>query len=422
MQRSTRLLFVASGTIGDVLPIARLVDVVASDVETVVITNGAYARLFPAAHRVVDLPFDPATVVASVSGQRMIEGGAFGFRRLAGLFGVVHPQIRPSVMTIASQLPHASHLVVSGIPFGTGQLASLHEIPLLRVLYQPHWPNRSVKSLYANSSGDWGPVGNYASHIVAENVAQVFFRRELARSLEAAGFSPSSRARRALLRPLLHESFYARHRTVLSFTEAFGHEVLRASPWAMFTGFIRPRRLQDSRDFLDSLKALAHARRPLVYCGFGSMVSARTRRISQAVCEAATQLRLQVVAQGWKGGDLPASMRQVPFGDHRLLFPLCAALIHHGGAGTVVASLDAGRPFAVVPQWADQFYWAKQTADLDLSLRLGGSPTDVATWVRALGALVELGDDPNHSRRVAAAAGDDGFSLASTEIARFCND
>lgn len=45
---------------------------------------------------------------------------------------------------------------------------------------------------------------------------------------------------------------------------------------------------------------------------------------------------------------------QVP---HPWLFPQCAAVVHHGGAGTTGAGLMAGRPTAVVPAFGDQPFW-----------------------------------------------------------------
>eukprot|EP00966_Prymnesium_polylepis_P120305 2780197-Prymnesium_polylepis.3 len=42
---------------------------------------------------------------------------------------------------------------------------------------------------------------------------------------------------------------------------------------------------------------------------------------------------------------------------HEWLFPRVAACVHHGGAGTVAASLRAGRPTLVCPFFGDQHMW-----------------------------------------------------------------
>ncbi len=42
---------------------------------------------------------------------------------------------------------------------------------------------------------------------------------------------------------------------------------------------------------------------------------------------------------------------------HKWLFPRCACVVHHGGAGTTGAGLLAGRPTAILPVFADQQFW-----------------------------------------------------------------
>ena len=47
--------------------------------------------------------------------------------------------------------------------------------------------------------------------------------------------------------------------------------------------------------------------------------------------------------------------------DHRYLLPLCDCVVHHGGAGTASATLQAGVPSLIVPQmlWCDQPGWGE---------------------------------------------------------------
>ena len=59
---------------------------------------------------------------------------------------------------------------------------------------------------------------------------------------------------------------------------------------------------------------------------------------------------------------LPANdkIHYVSFVDHRLVFPLCALVVHHGGAGTTQSTLQAGVPSIVIPHVSDQFFWAAE--------------------------------------------------------------
>ena len=58
-------------------------------------------------------------------------------------------------------------------------------------------------------------------------------------------------------------------------------------------------------------------------------------------------------------------MRRTP---HKLVFPRCAAVVHHCGAGTTHTTLRAGAPSVPVPHVSDQFAWAEELQ------RLGAAP------------------------------------------------
>jgi rhamnosyltransferase subunit B len=54
-------------------------------------------------------------------------------------------------------------------------------------------------------------------------------------------------------------------------------------------------------------------------------------------------------------GQLPDSVRHVPFAPFGKLLPHCAALVHHGGIGTTSQALRAGVPQLIMPMSHDQF-------------------------------------------------------------------
>jgi len=59
-------------------------------------------------------------------------------------------------------------------------------------------------------------------------------------------------------------------------------------------------------------------------------------------------------------------LRRAP---HRLIFPHCAVVIHHGGAGTTQASLLAGAPSVVVAHIADQPFWGHELQRLGVGAK-----------------------------------------------------
>jgi sterol 3beta-glucosyltransferase len=55
---------------------------------------------------------------------------------------------------------------------------------------------------------------------------------------------------------------------------------------------------------------------------------------------------------------------------HAWLFPQMAAIVHHGGAGTIASSLRAGRPTIICPFFGDQLFWGDQVVRLGVGLKV----------------------------------------------------
>ncbi|MEO8611685.1 MAG: glycosyltransferase [Chloroflexota bacterium] len=107
---------------------------------------------------------------------------------------------------------------------------------------------------------------------------------------------------------------------------------------------------------------------PPVYVGFGSMVAEDAQKMTQTVIDALQKSGQRgVIATGWGGlrdSDLPSTIFKLQEAPHEWLFPRMAAVVHHGGAGTVAAGLRAGKPTVVCPFIADQPFWGNRVADL----------------------------------------------------------
>ena len=106
---------------------------------------------------------------------------------------------------------------------------------------------------------------------------------------------------------------------------------------------------------------------PVVYIGFGSMTALAPAALAALVLPAVRDAGVRAVLQlGWSGAaaaDAAAAAADpdvfyLDAAPHAKLFPLVAAVVHHGGAGTTAAGLAAGRPTLVCPIGADQHMWA----------------------------------------------------------------
>jgi vancomycin aglycone glucosyltransferase len=172
--------------------------------------------------------------------------------------------------------------------------------------------------------------------------------------------------------------------------------------------------LPDERPLPAELKAFLDAGPPPVYVGFGSM------RAPQDIARVAIEAirahgRRALVARGW-AGLAPVDDRDDCFAvgevNQQALFGRVAAVIHHGGAGTTTTAARAGAPQVVVPQWADQPYWARRVAGLGI-----GVTRDVqALTTESLSAALRTALAPQTRARARAVAGTirtDGAAVAA---------
>ncbi len=145
-------------------------------------------------------------------------------------------------------------------------------------------------------------------------------------------------------------------------------------------------------DFLDSGP-------PPLYLGFGSMTGYDPERLLELSVDAVrTQKQRAVFVSGWGGASIEADdVLCLPEVDHDFLFPRVRAALHHGGAGTLAASLRAGKPTAVVPFFGDQPFWGYRAYKAGVAPR--PLPKSKLTRQSMSGVIAELlGSEKLHAR------------------------
>ena len=134
-------------------------------------------------------------------------------------------------------------------------------------------------------------------------------------------------------------------------------------------------------DFLD-------AGEPPVYVGFGSMPMRGSTDLGRVVVDAVRKVgRRAVLSRGWADlGLIDDADDCIVVGEanHQALFRRSAAVVHHGGAGTTVTASWSGVPQVVVPQVADQPYWASRVAALGIGVAHDGPVPTVNSLAKAL--------------------------------------
>jgi vancomycin aglycone glucosyltransferase len=173
--------------------------------------------------------------------------------------------------------------------------------------------------------------------------------------------------------------------------------------------------LPDERPLPAELEAFLDAGPPPVYVGFGSMRAPKdfARMAVEAI---RAQGRRALVGHGW--ADLVLiDDRDDCFGvgevNQQALFGRVAAVVHHGGAGTTTTAARAGAPQVVVPQMADQPYWAGRVAELGIGAAHDG-PTPTT---ESLSAALRTALTPQTRAQATAVAGTirtDGAIVAAT--------
>jgi vancomycin aglycone glucosyltransferase len=138
---------------------------------------------------------------------------------------------------------------------------------------------------------------------------------------------------------------------------------------------------------------------PPIYFGFGSMPIAYPAETVTAISAACAQLGERALI--WSG---PNDFTHVPSAEHvkvvdtvgqAAIFPLCRAIVHHGGAGTTAAGLRAGIPALILWSGLDQPVWADAVSRLKVGFGRRFSESTVNSLVADLHSVLA----PDHARR-----------------------
>jgi vancomycin aglycone glucosyltransferase len=99
---------------------------------------------------------------------------------------------------------------------------------------------------------------------------------------------------------------------------------------------------------------------PPVYIGFGSMGDPKPHETIKIIEDTINSLDVRIlISKGWanlcKNVD-SKNVYMIDFVPHTKLFPKVAAIVHHGGIGTIFAAARAGVPQIIVPHFLDHYY------------------------------------------------------------------
>lgn len=139
-------------------------------------------------------------------------------------------------------------------------------------------------------------------------------------------------------------------------------------------GFLNPPQENLKKVWPEGLDAFVAAGSPPVYFTFGSMLLSDLEVIQKTLSvwqKAIEMLGCRAIVQvPWDDLSVFETNPEVfivnrsPYAE---VFPRCAAIVHHGGAGTSQSSLLAGKPSVVVAHMADQTFWGTELKRLGVA-------------------------------------------------------
>ena len=115
--------------------------------------------------------------------------------------------------------------------------------------------------------------------------------------------------------------------------------------------------------------------RPPLFMGFGSLMPLQSWQVTETVGllkEAARLAECRAIIQADVASPAVPDILMVTRAPHAQVFPRCAAVVHHCGAGTTHTTLKAGVPSIPVPHISDQFHWADELR------RIGVAPAAIS--------------------------------------------
>jgi L-noviosyl transferase len=159
---------------------------------------------------------------------------------------------------------------------------------------------------------------------------------------------------------------------------------------------------------------------PRICVTFGSVLPGMAEHVVRATVEGLRELEAEILVSaggaaldGW--GPLPANVRMARWLPMVDVLPSCAAVIHHGGSGTMFGALAAGVPQVVLPLGADQPTNADAVARRGVGLALDTAADGMQTVGEAVRQVLA---DPSYGRAARDVARENGARPAPSAVIR----
>jgi UDP:flavonoid glycosyltransferase YjiC (YdhE family) len=165
-----------------------------------------------------------------------------------------------------------------------------------------------------------------------------------------------------------------------------------AAEWNGQRPFVGALTMELPTDADDEVASWIAAGTPPIYFGFGSTPVQSPADTVAMIAAACTELgERALIYSGVRDSNRISHsdhVKLVGLVNYAVIFPICRAVVHHGGAGTMAAGLRAGIPMLVLWEMADQPMWAAQATRLKVGCARRFSTTTRESLVADLGSVL----------------------------------
>jgi UDP:flavonoid glycosyltransferase YjiC (YdhE family) len=326
---------------------------------------------------------------------------------------LLEPVIGPMFEAAVDLCSRSDVLVHHFILHSARAAADLARLPAITVQFA----HMLTPSRYIHPSGTprLGELGNVLGWKLARLALNHTLLKDVNRLRRRVGLEP--------FRDLLLDAWPSHRLNVLASSPAWLDRPPDWPAWHQMCGFLELPR-HEHETVSPEVEAFLSSGPPPVFMGFGSLMpvggSAHLDETLAIFEQAARISGCRAIVQSEIARASSGQMCFVTRTPHALVFPRCAAVVHHAGAGTTHSTLRAGVPSVPVPHVSDQFAWSDELQ------RLGVSPKPLRrTQLSATALAARIGDVLANPRMKEAAMsmrsrmqGDDGPSVAASLIER----
>ncbi|WP_027331696.1 glycosyltransferase [Mycolicibacterium tusciae] len=256
--------------------------------------------------------------------------------------------------TTLMSLAEGADLLLTGLNFeqAAANVAEYYDIPFATLHFFPIRPNGQLLGTVPSPLTRFGMLmmGTASWHLFTKRLENVQ-RRELGLPVATT--------------PSWRRIFDSGSLEIQAYDEACFPGL--ADEWAEVNDqrpFVGPLTMELTTDVDDEVASWIAAGPPPICFGFGSFAVESPAAMVKMISSACSELgERALICSGW------TDFSGVPHYDHvkvvgavnyAATFPLCRAVVHHGGAGTTAASLRAGVPTLILWTMPDQPIWGAQ--------------------------------------------------------------